>query len=55
MAKEKLNLFMKNQEVDDDELFDRFGVDRGIIDMLMTKGLDEDGRMQIRWGEQKIS
>ena len=55
MAKEKLNLFMKNQEVDDDDLFDRFGVDRGIIDMLMTKGFDEDGNVQIRWGEQNIA
>ena len=55
MAKEKLNLFMKNQEVDDDDLFDRFGVDRRIIDMLMTKEFDKDGNVQIRWGEQKIS
>jgi len=55
MAKEKLNLFMKNQEVDDDDLFDRFGVDRGIIDMLMTKGFDKDGNVQIRWGEQNIA
>ena len=55
MAKEKLNLFMKNQEVDDDDLFDRFGVDKGIIDMLMTKEFDEDGNVQIRWGDQKIA
>jgi len=55
MAKEKLNLFMKNQEVEDDDLFDRFGVDRGIVDMLMTKGFDEDGNVQIRWGNQKIA
>ena len=55
MAKEKLNLFMKNQEVDDEELFDRFGVDQGIINMLMTKGFDEDGNVQIRWGDQIIA
>ena len=55
MAKEKLNLFMKNQYVEDDELFDRFGVDRNIINMLMSKGVDEDGNIQIRWGEQNIA
>ncbi len=55
LAKEKLNLFMKNQDVDEDDLFDRFGVDRGIVDMLMTKGFDEDGNVQIRWGEQIIA
>ena len=55
MAKEKLNLFMKSQDVANDELFDRFGVDQGIINMLMTKGVDEDGNVQIRWGEQNIA
>ena len=55
MAKEKLNLFMKNHDVDDAELFERFGVDAGIINMLMTKGFDDDGNVQIRWGEQKIA
>jgi len=55
MAKEKLNLFMKNQEVGDEELFERFSVDRGIFEMLMSKGVDEDGHMQLRWGEQMIA
>ena len=30
-------------------------IESNLIRMIMTKGLDEDGRMQIRWGEQKIS
>ena len=55
MAKEKLNLFMKNQEVDDDELFERFGADRNIVNMLMTKGYDKDGNVQLRWGDQSIA
>jgi SNF2 family DNA or RNA helicase len=54
MAKEKLNLFMKNQDVDDDDLFERFGVDRNIVNMLMTREPDEDGNMTIRWGDQSI-
>ena len=55
MAKEKLNLFMKNQDVDDDELFERFGADKRVIDMLMTIGQDKDGKVEIRWGQQKIA
>ena len=55
MAKEKLNLFMKSQNVADEELFERFGVDQDLINMLMTKETDEDGHVQIRWGEQKIA
>jgi len=55
MAKEKLNLFMKEQDVDDDELFERFGADRELVQMLMTREKDEDGNVNIRWGEQEIS
>jgi hypothetical protein len=55
LVKEKFNLFMKNDEVDDDELYDRFGVDPAIINNLMAKDKDENGNVYIRWGEQKIS
>ena len=55
MAKEKLNLLMKDQDVTDDELFERFNVDPCIINMLMSKGVDDKGNIQIRWGEQKIA
>ncbi len=48
IAKEKLNLFMKNQEVDDNDLFERFGVDRNIVNMLMTKEPNEDGSIRAR-------
>ena len=51
MAKEKINLLMKDQDVNNEELFDRFGVDQDIINILMTKGIDEDGNIQIRRGE----
>lgn len=54
LAKEKLNLFMKNQELDDEELFEKYGVDFNLLDMLLTKEKDHEGRVSIRWGEQKI-
>lgn len=54
LAKEKLNLFMKNQELDDEELHERYGVDFNLLDMLLTKERDQEGRVSIRWGEQKI-
>ena len=55
MAKEKLNLFMKSLDVDDGELFERFGVDKQLVNMLMSKGYDDQGHVQLRWGEQKVS
>ncbi|MFI2856834.1 N-6 DNA methylase [Paenibacillus sp. JSM ZJ436] len=54
LTKEKLNMFMKNQDIDDEELYDKFGVHFNLLDMLMTKEKDEEGRAQIRWGKQNI-
>jgi len=55
LVKEKLNLFMKNEILDDDELYEQFGVDPAMINNLMSKEYDEQGRVHLRWGEQKIS
>lgn len=54
LSKEKLNLFMKDDDISDDELFDRFGVDSGILNMLMTKEKDDNGYTRLNWGEQNI-
>lgn len=54
MAKENLTLFMKNQELEDDELYEQFGIDFNLIDMLLTKEKDKEGKSYIRWGQQNI-
>ena len=55
LAKEKLNLFMKGQDVDLDEIYDRFDVDYDLLSLLMRQERDENGTLRIRWGEQKIA
>lgn len=55
IAKEKLNLLMKGQNVDLDEIYTRFGVDYDLMGMLMSRDMDEDGNFHISWGEQVIS
>ncbi|GAB6989388.1 N-6 DNA methylase [Paenibacillus pini] len=55
LNKEKLNLFMKNDNVNDDELFKRFGVDFDILSMLMTKETDHNGYTRLSWGKQEIN
>ena len=55
LAKEKLNLFMKGQDVDLDEVYDRFGVNYDLMSLLMTRDQGEDGGFRIFWGEQLIS
>lgn len=54
LVKDKLNLFMKDQEVTDEELYERFGIDAAMLENLMYKEKTEDGTV-IRWGNQKIS
>ncbi len=55
LVKEKLNLFMKGQDTGLDEIYEKFGVDYDLLSLMMRRELDEDGRFQIRWGEQKIA
>ena len=54
LVKDKLNLFMKSQDLTDDELYERFGVDSNMLRNLIYKEKTEDGYV-LRWGEQKIS
>ena len=55
MAKEKINLFMKGQDTDLDQIYEKFGVDYNLLALLMRREEDEKGHFQIRWGEQKIA
>lgn len=54
LAKEKLNLFMRGQDTNLDEIYDRFGVDYDLMSLLMYREEDDDGHFHIRWGEQMI-
>ncbi|WP_231160307.1 helicase-related protein [Clostridium botulinum] len=56
MAKENLTMFMKNKDITDDELYEKFGVDFNLIDMLLTKERDSEGHTHIvNWGNQEIN
>lgn len=54
LVKDKLNRFMKNQDVSDEELYDVFGIESDMLQNLMYKEKTEDGYV-IRWGDQKVS
>ena len=47
--------FMKGQNADLDEIYERFGVDYDLLSTLMTREKDEKGCLRIRWGEQQIA
>ncbi len=55
MAKEKINLFMKGQDTDLDQIYEKFGVDYNLLALLMRREVDEEGKFQIRWGDQQIA
>ena len=55
LAKEKLCLIMKNEDMENEELFEKYGIDSYIFNCLMEKQVDKDGHVQIGWGEQKIN
>ena len=55
MAKEKINLFMKGQDTDLDQIYEKFGVDYNLLALLMRREVDKEGNFQIRWGEQKVA
>lgn len=55
LAKEKLNLFMKGQDVNLDDIYERFDVDYDLLSFLMYREQDEKGKFHIRWGKQMIA
>ena len=54
LAKEKLNLFMKGQNVNLDEVYNRFGVDYDLMSLLMSREVDDKGSSYLSWGKQVI-
>lgn len=55
MAKEKLNDFIKTtNEKTSAAIYEQFGIDLNILDMLITKSWDEDGHLTLRWGKQTL-
>ena len=55
MAKETINMFMKGEDADLDDIYTHFGVDYDLQSALMSREMDENGTFHIRWGKQKIS
>lgn len=56
MAKEKLNDYIKTLEYrDDSDIYTEFGIDTNILSSLITKELDEEGRIKLSWGQAQAA
>ena len=54
LTKDKFNLIMKDKELADEEIEEKFGIDSNILRNLIYKEKTKDG-VKIRWGDQKVS
>lgn len=55
MAKERLNDYIKTLDFkEQSEIFDEYGVDLDILNSLMTRDKDEDGKLQLKWGDGSL-
>ena len=52
MAKERLNDFVKTLEYkDNSDIYSEYDIDLDILNDLITRQKDEDGKINISWGE----
>jgi len=55
MAKEKLNDFIKTtNETSTAAIYSEFGIDLNILDMMIQKDYDGEGKLVLRWGKQQL-
>jgi hypothetical protein len=56
LAKERLNEFVKTGKImDESEIFDEFDISPSLIESMLTREPDEDGKFHITWGKQQVS
>lgn len=54
MAKEKLNDFIKTLVYrENEDMYGEYGIDMNILNLLISKGQDEDGHVQLNWGKSE--
>ncbi|WP_182101553.1 SNF2-related protein [Niallia taxi] len=55
MAKQRLNEYIKTLDFKEQaEIFEEFGVDLDILNALIEKAYDKDGKLYLTWGRQKV-
>ena len=55
LTKERLNEFIKTGEVkEQSEIFEEFDVTMSVIDSLLVRERDSEGKIHISWGSQRI-
>ena len=55
LTKERLNEFIKTGDVkEQSEIFEEFGISMSVIDSLLVRSTDDNGRVKFSWGSQRV-
>lgn len=55
MAKERINEYIKTLDFKDQaDIFDEYGIDLSILESIIEKERDTEGRVQLTWGKQEV-
>ena len=56
LVKERLNEFIKTGEVkEQSEIFEEFDITMSVIDSLLIRSTDSEGKIHISWGSQRVT
>ena len=56
LTKERLNEFIKSGEVmEQSEIFSEFDISMSVIDSLLRRETDSEGKIRLSWGRQMIT
>lgn len=56
LTKERLNEFIKTGEVkEQSEIFEEFDITMSVIDSLLIRSIDSEGKIHISWGSQRVT
>ena len=56
LTKERLNEFIKTGEVkEQSEIFEEFDITMSVIDSLLIRSTDSEGKIHISWGSQRVT
>jgi len=56
MSKERINEYIKTLDFkEQSEIYEEFGIDLDVLNSIIEKEVDENGRVKLSWGNQKVS
>ncbi|RRJ54645.1 hypothetical protein EHV15_34170 [Paenibacillus oralis] len=56
MSKERINEYIKTLDFkEQSEIYDEFGIDLDVLNSVIEKEVDEEGRVRLTWGNQQVS